>query len=527
MLRILAVALAAASALPATAQPAPKPAQAVTAKGWAFAESDRFRVYSEGGEDVARSMAIKLERLDDAMRLFTGVKPPSGPTPANGKVTLYQFGRGEDIGKLIDAPNVLGFFQRRAGDSVAYVPLIADRKRQSSASPGARQSYDFGPDSIAPEEVLFHEYAHYFMYYHRPAAYPQWYSEGFAELFGTIDLEESGFAIGRAPVSREVEMKLVDVSTAAMFDSKAQFATFPVYGHGWLAVSYLSFKPERKGQLAKYLTSLQRGMDGRKAAQDAFGDLGKLEKEFNAYRRERAMGMRAQYLKQAEPKVTVRSLSPGEAAAMKIVVQSNAGVSREKARGLVGDARRIAAANPASVPAQLMAVEAEYDAGDFDGADKRATAIIAANPDTVEAHLYRAMVAMERAKGDIKWLATARAHFSAANRIDRSEPRALAGYYATFRLANETPPEDALIALESAYAAAPFDFAIRKMLAHLLFLEKRDAQGKTVIAPIAFWPHSNPDTRRLRDLLARFEKGERQPLIDELAPTLKPKRRDI
>lgn len=520
MLKFLAGAVLAASTLPAAAQTAPT-------MSWAYAESDRFRVYSEGGEAAARTMAVKLERLDDAMRLFTGVKPPAGPTPANGKVTLYQFGRSDDIGKLINSPGVYGFFQRRAGDSVAYVPLIADRKKQSTASPGARQSYDFGPDGIDPEPVLFHEYAHYFMYYHRAAAYPIWYSEGFAELFATIKLEETGFALGEAPTYRETEIKLADVNTAQMFNSKAQFVSFPYYGHGWLAVSYLTFKPERKGQLAKYLTALNRGIDGKKAAQDAFGDLGQLQRQLNAYRRERAMGMRAQYLNQTEPKVTVRSLTAAEAAAMKVVVQSNAGVSREKARGLVGEARRIAAQHTGSVAAQLMAVEAEFDAGDFDGADKRAAAVIAANPNAVEAHLYRAMVAMERAKTDPKWLRTARTHYLAVNKIDMEEPRALAGYYAAYRLANETPPESAIIALEAAYTAAPFDDDIRRMLAHLLLLENKDAQAKAIIAPIAFWPHGNPQTRKLRELLAGLDRGERQPLIDELAPSLKPKRRDI
>ncbi|WP_133364897.1 hypothetical protein [Qipengyuania sediminis] len=528
MLKYVAAALLAATAVsPAAAQSAPANSDRAATKYWAFAESDRFRVYSEGGEEAARSMAIKLERLDDAMRLFTGVKPPAGPTPSNGKVTLYQFGSSDDIGGLINAPGVYGFFISRAGDSVAYVPLMADRKKQSTASPGARQSYDFGPDGIDPEPVLFHEYAHYFMYYHRPAAYPMWYSEGFAELFGTIKLDEKGFALGEAPRHRDVEFRMVDVSTAKMFDSKSSFATFPYYGHGWLAVSYLTFKPERKGQLAKYLTALQRGVDGKTAAQDAFGDLGKLERELNAYRRERAMGMRAEYPMQGEPRVTVRKLTEAEAAAMQIVAQADVGLSREKARGLVDDARRVAAQYPQSVRVQLVAVETELAAGNLDEAEKRAAAIVAANPKTVDAHLFRAMVAMERAKSDPKWLATARAHYIAANNVDENEPRALAGYYATYVLAKETPPEGALAALESAFTAAPFDDDIRRKLAHLLLLENKDAQAKMIIAPIAFWPHANKEGKRLRELLAGLDRGERQPLIDELAPSLKPKRRDI
>lgn len=509
MLKFLLVALAGAVAVPAAAQ------------SWAYAESDRFRVYSEGGEEVARAMAIKLERLDDAMRLFTGVKPPPGPTPQNGKVTLYQFGDSDDIGKLINAPGVYGFFSSRAGDSVAFVPLNADKDKVSYVSPGARQSYDFDPKSIEPEPVLFHEYAHYFMYYHRPAAYPLWYSEGFAELFGTIQLESQGFAVGAAPVHRTTELKLFPVNTAKIFNTDARTLSYPPYGHGWLAVSYLTFKPERKGQLAKYLTALNQGVAGKKAAQDAFGDLGVLERELNTYRRERAMGMRASYLRQTEPTVKVRSLTQAEAAAMPIVVQSNAGVDQEKARGLLREARRVADKHPNSLPVQLMAVEAEFDAKDLSAADARATAVLKTHPGAVEAHLYRAYVALERAITSPSWLTTARAHFVAASKADPHDPRALAGYYRTYRLANETPPEDALIALESAYEAAPFDTEIRRMLGHLLLLENKDAQAKVVIAPLAYRPHANAKTRKLRTLFENLEKGERQPLIDELAPTLK------
>lgn len=509
MFKICLAALAVTVAVPAAAQ------------NWAYAESDRFRVYSAGGEEAARTMAIKLERLDDAMRLFTGVKPPPGPTPQNGKVTLYQFGNSDDIGKLINSPGVYGFFSSRAGDSVAFVPLQADKNKGGYVSPGARQSYDFDPTGIEPEPVLFHEYAHYFMYYHRPVAYPLWYSEGFAELFGTIKLEDKGFAVGAVPAHRNTELKLYPVSTAKIFDTDTRNLSYPPYGHGWLTVSYLTFKPERKGQLAKYLTSLNRGANGRTAASDAFGDLGKLEGELNAYRRERAMGMRADYLRQSNPVVRVRTLSEGEAAAMAVAVQSNAGVSREKARGLVREARRIAAKYPQSLPVQLMAVEAEFDANELSAADDRAIEILKTHPDAFEAHLYRGYVAMERAKTNPTWLANARAHFVAGSKVDPADPRALAGYYRTYRLANETPPENALIALESAYEEAPFDEEIRRMLGHLLLLENKDAQAKIVIAPLAYRPHANAKTRKLRELLEGLDKGQRQPLIDELAPSLK------
>lgn len=493
----------------------------LSAEVWAYAESSRFRVYSEGGEESARVMASKLERLDDAMRLFTGTKPATSATSENTKVTIYQFGNSEAIGKLAGMNGVVGFFIPRAGESVAFVPLAADRERPSNSSPGARQGYEFYQNNIDPESVLFHEYAHYFMYQHAPAAYPGWYSEGFAELFGTLKLEPKGFTLGEPAEHRKAEISMVQVDADKMFDTRARYITFPQYGHGWLAVSYLSFKPERQGQLANYLSALNRGVEGRQAAREAFGDLEQLERELNAYRRQRALGLTAQFASQSEPIVSVRRLSTAEAARMPLRVRAKAGVTREQARGMLAEARRLAIQFPESLPVQLTALEAEVDAGELAEAEERAVAVLAKHPKSVETHLFRGQIAMEHARNDPKWLLIARSHFVSANNIDSAHPQALTGYYLSFQLANETPPENALIALESAFDAAPFDSSIRELLSHLLLVEKRDAQARVVLAPIAYRPHGGAKGRKLRELLAKLEEGERKPLLDELAPSLK------
>jgi hypothetical protein len=96
----------------------------------------------------------------------------------------------------------------------------------------------------------------------------------------------------------------------------------------------------------------------------------------------------------------------------------------------------------------------------------------------------------------------------------------LAGYYLTYRLGGKEPPQDAILALESAYELAPFDTGNRRLLAHQLLLEKRDADAMTVLGPIIHSPHSNKRLKSLRALVAKFERGERQPLVDELAPKL-------
>ena len=491
-------------------------------ENWWYAESDHFRVYSAGGQDAAQDMAVKLERVDQAMRLYTGVAAENAPLPDVAKPTIFQFGETKDIGRLIGQENVAGFFIPRAGNSVAFVPLEQGRETKRYSGPGTRDTFDFYDYDIAPDKVLFHEYAHYFMFQHSPAAYPAWYIEGLAELFGQLKLEDDGFALGEVPPHRQGEIAGVNIDLDEIFqrdDRNARSLSYPYYGHGWLLTSYLSFHPERQGQLAQFLRSINAGTPTREAAETAFGDLGNLERELRNYRRERARVMAAKFPVLAAPAVDLRALSAAEAAQMDVMIQSQTGVSRSQAKKVVEDARSLLTKFPDSPSVKRALLEAEFDNMNFQRADELAVAL----SDTdfaLDAHLYRARIAMEYAKKDQSWLATARSHFLAANQIEAKEPNALAGYYLTYRLAGETPPEDALIALEEAYRIAPFDQNIREWLAHLLLLENRQDDALRVLAPIINRPHGGKESKKLRELVNGLEAGEKAALIEELAPSL-------
>lgn len=491
---------------------------------WWSAESDHFKVYSAGTQEDAVAMATKLERLDQAMRLFRGMPLESAEVPDAGKVTVYQFGETRDIGSLINNDGVAGFFIARAGDSVAFVPLKEDRDRASRSSPGTRDQVEFYNYNLPPDKVLFHEYTHYFMFQHAAAAYPFWYIEGLAELFATLELTENGFNLGAVPEYRRGMIQRFDVDTERMFDPPRQMTYMDAmlgYAHGWLATSYLSFEPTRKGQLANYLRLINDGTKSFDAARQAFGDLNALEKELNGYRKQRARGVSVQFPALSTPKIDARELTTDENARMMLQVQQNAGVTKAKAKRLVSDARELAAKHPQSVPVLLTATEAEFDAGNLREADAMAKRVLSVDPESVEANLYLARVAMEYAKQDPAYLAVARNHYVTANRFDNRHPEALAGYYRTYALSNEAPPENALIALENAYQYAPFDEDVRMTLAHLLLTENRDEEALIMLGPIVNSPHASKEEREYRELVAKLEQGDRQPLIDALKPELK------
>lgn len=494
---------------------------------WWLAETGQFRVYSEAGEQEAIDIATRLERVDLAMRVYTGVAyDVDRELPEEAKVSLFQFGDDDDIGDLAGQRGVLGFFIPRAGGSVAFIPVEVD-KRRGYASPGSRSNYALMENTIAVQQVLQHEYFHYFMFQHSPAAYPAWYIEGLAEVFGMLRIEDNTFYLGDPPPARMASIKQVRPNANLMFGtSAANLREYPVYAHGWLATNYLSFEPSRKGQLAEYLKLINQGVDGLEAAKQAFGDLGKLSRELAEYRDARILGIAVPFPPNSNPDVKVRKLSADEAARMMMMIESKAGVTRSKAREQVKDAKQLLEQYPNSVPVLLAALEVEFDATNYTKAQGLVDRILAIDPEEEKAKLYEAWIALEYAKKDPNWLSKARSAFVAANRINPIEPNALVGYYLTYAYADEKAPEAAIIGLEEAYRTAPFDPGIRTLLAHLLLTEGKDEQAIAVLGPLMNSPHSSDEAEELRGLVDKARAGDRQPLIDKLKPKLNDKDED-
>lgn len=491
------------------------------ADSWVEATSDHFIVYSEGTEADARSLATNLERLDGALRMIRGLPADSKALPASTKLTVYQFGETSDIGMLAGSRGVAGFFVPRAGRSVAFVPLRQDREfGQGTRTDGK---------AIDPARVLFHEYTHYFMYQHAAAAYPFWYSEGFAELFGTLQLTDTGFNLGEPPEHRAATLKTMAIDVRKLFDPPREgdySMVLKQYAYGWLASSYLSFEPSRKGQLADYLRRLNAGEQNLVAADKAFGNLDILQKDLDAYRKGRVRAIGVTYSNYTPPKVAVRQMSDAETAQMRIQIRSNRGVTEREARGMVGTVRDLAAKYPDSLPVLLTATEAEFDAGNYDEAERLARRALGVDARSARAQLYLARIALKRAKDDPAQFRTARAAYIAANNIDHDQPEALAGYYLTYALSGEQAPEDALIGLDRAFDLAPFDTSIRTTLAHQLLVENRDKEALILIGTITNDPHSGKRAERYRALVDKLKAGDRQPLMARLAPRLEPIKED-
>lgn len=481
------------------------------AQDWWKAETDKFIVYSSGDSDDARELAENLERLDDALRFMRNLGQDA-PLAAERKLVIFQTGDVEDIGKLAGQRGVAGFFSPREGQSVAFTPTEYGRDLRGRGARVERKR-------ATVEEVMFHEYTHYFMFHHGAAAYPAWYREGFAELFGTIDLKEDGFVVGRPPARGGLLQTSYDISR--MFDppEKMRYADYiQSYGYGWLLTTYLSFTPERQGQLADYLRRLNAGEESLEAAKAAFGDLDQLKREIDRFSGSRAPLTEITFENYQPATATVTPLGPDEEAVMELFIESQAGWDERRADFAAGQMREILGQYPGSVPVMNALMEAEFDGDNLDRAEAVAKQILAQDPDHLRANVFLARIAAKRAEEDVSHWAEARRYFGRASQIDPRNAEVMLGYYLSYYFSDEPMTETALIALEQAYEFAPFSPMVRRTLAHVLLTENRPDAARTVLLPLASDPHGGKRTEKYHELLAQIDEGEFEPVIEELRP---------
>ena len=492
------------------------------AQDWWVAESDHFRVVSEGGKEMASEVATSLERLDQSLRLFRGMPLDEGEVSESEKVTIYQTGTTSDIGDLAYSNGVAGFFSPRAGNSVAFVP--AEKERRSRGRLGTRQ--ETGTD-LNPGQVLFHEYAHYFSRQHAPAAYPFWYSEGFAELFATIRFRDDGFNLGEPPRYRDFVLSQLSFDVEDILDLDTEEGRVNgmdiarQYAFGWMFTSYLTFEPSRQGQLAQYLRLVNGGKPNLEAAREAFGDLRQLQRDLEKYHRGRARAIAVDFPAGSAPDIELTQLDAAGAAAMPIHIRSTAGVNKKNAGEVAEKARALVAQYPQSPMVLDTAMEAEFDAENYASATSLANRLAAVDSETIRPHLYLARIAFEEAKTDPAKVAEARKHLVTANQMDPNRPDVLQAYFDSFVYAGEAIPEDARVGLEQAFRIAPFDIGIRRSLAYLLLLEKRDREALIILGPVVNLPHASGDEiKELREMVKQAEAGDSAALLEELRPKI-------
>lgn len=492
---------------------------------WMVASTDHFVVYGETSERNLRRFAEQLERFDGAMSIVTDT-PRTKPT-RSARVTVYVTGSESELRRLYaqggqDARNIGGFYIPRLEGSVAFVPrLLAARNGDSEL--------DFSTI------VLLHEYAHHFTFANGRFTPPRWFGEGAAEFFASAGFAADGsVTLGRPANHRAAELldapdvTVIDLVDPAHYEKRRgkDRGQDAYYGRAWLLYHFLTFEPARKGQLAAYIDALVAGRSSRDAAEAAFGDLTKLDKELDSYMTRRSLQtltIKGSALPTGD--IEIRTLRPGEAAIMPVVMRSKRGVEAAKvAADILSEARAIAARFPTDAVVLAALAEAERDAGNDDAAIAAADAALAIDPKNIDAHLqkgYSLFAKAERSRDEAA-MRTARRAFVALNKVENDHPVPLFYFYLSYARSGVPPTPNAVAALEQAVEIAPYAHEAVLALAHRRLVEGRYADARTVLQPVAFNPHGGRRSEMLREFLAKLEAAapsDAKTLVEELGAT--------
>ena len=492
--------------------------QVAHAADWYRAESQHFILYSEDSEEDTLEFVQDLERLNEALALLTGVDLQSSDLPPSSKLTVFRYGEQSDMSALATGrrtTGIGGFFIPRVTGSVAFVPRQRNRRR------GISRARDVSSEmQLDPRAVLFHEYVHYFMWQHADAPYPLWYSEGFAEIFSTLEFADDHFVIGKLPTWRSGGLTAVPIDLEATFDpepGRDRYYTARTYAHGWLIANHLTLDPQRRGQMGTYMQAVMQGAGRMDAAQLAFGDLDVLREELEEFRQGSDRIYRVAYSVNSEPEVEIRALSDAEEARMDLMIRSERGVDEDEAERLVRQARRIVERYPNDYSVLLAATEAEFDARNYDEAEALAMRAMEIDPQSTEAAMFYADVALRRSFENPEELLEARSRFAAANQLENDHAYPLFGYYLTYLLdEGQAVPDSAKMALEASFGYAAYDSGVRQALVHLLLQEDRIAEARLVGSQ---WMDGQGRFQCVvRAKFNEFQNGDREGLLEVFRP---------
>lgn len=459
----------------------------VAEAAWREARSPHFIVYSDDSEAAVRNTATRLERFDQIVRRLHRL--PEMPGQASNPVTVYVVPSIYAVQKLYHGDgSVAGFYVPRASGSVAFTPRNGD---------GA------GDQDLKPQIVLFHEYAHHLLLGNSTVAYPPWFTEGYAEFVSTTRLDKTSALVGVAAQHRAYGLlATAGISIQRLLDARryklSETEEEALYGRGWLLTHYLLFDPARMAKFKTYITMLNTGTPAIDAATKAFGDLKALNRDLDRYlAASKIPGLTIQYANLPAVTVTVSALSAGAAALMQSRMVSERGVDRKTALSLYAKSSAAAVRYPTDPVVQAWLAEMAYDAGKDDEAEAAADRALAADPKSVQAATYKAMVRMRRAQAaktpDAAAWAEARRWIVKANRLDPDNAEPLSLFYASFGLEHRMPTASAAQGLERAFELVPQDASLRMAMVRQKLIDKDLDGAKAMLRPLAYDPHSPPD----------------------------------
>jgi hypothetical protein len=453
---------------------------------WVKAETDRFIIYGDVPEATARDYAVKLSTFDKV--LHTYVPQAADVAPAR-KFEVYLVSQA-GLNRVWPGSSgaIGGFYTTTSQVEFAAVSISAP--------------------VMSGDTVLFHEYAHHFMFANFPAAYPTWFTEGWAEYFGNTQITPDLIKVGAYNKDRVWWLGSDWIRWGELFDkAPGDIDSWGAlyYPQSWLFIHYMLGDKARAEQLNRITAAIATGEVPSKAIQRIMGlSLAQLNRDLHAYRE-----LRLLVIKNAvpPPQVTVTVLPPSaDDLLLERLRLARAEIGKPDRFGFLSTIRRRAAKFPGDALADQVLALAEFTYGDVAAGEAIVARRLAASPDEVEtlriAGMGQVIAAERNPKSREARYRAARPFLIRAYGLDPTDFRTLYAYAFSRRLEPGFPNVNDLKALEEAHGLAPSAADITLLAGDALLRGGQPARGRGLLAILANDPHGGRLTQRAKALLA-------------------------
>jgi len=242
------------------------------AENWVKVKSPHFTVLSNGSERQARQMALGFEQIH---AVFTNVIPG-----------LRTDSSAETI---VIAPKDLSTLNELFPGDKKYTSHLAGLFLKGWETDYAVVRLDIQDEDRA---AVYHEYIHKLLHLNFTRL-PTWVDEGLAEFFGNTWMRSDGIFIGAPSQGRLIDLRsrpmypietILSVGHGSPYYRDEDKAPM-FYAESWSLTHFLMFGQgmEQGRKMNVYLASLQKGIEGGKAFEQAFGSPKDLEKSYQTY----------------------------------------------------------------------------------------------------------------------------------------------------------------------------------------------------------------------------------------------------
>lgn len=456
---------------------------------WLRAESAHFVVYGDVGEGDLRNYVRKVERFDSLLRLYY----PIANERQGGKLEIFLAHGIDDLRRVSPglSSGIAGFY---TGD-VDRIFAMVDLSRSEGDS------------------TLLHEYGHHFMRANMPAAYPGWFTEGFAEYYSTADLSPTRIRVGLSSPGRMNSLTIGVNSWVSMDAVLGRSKVPPSQGHSyyaqaWALTHYFMSTPERRQQLSQYLRGSMIGADPVENLQAATGMTpAQLQRAIHNYVSGSInYSILQQTFTPADVTITRMPRSARDLVWLDLRMDRLAPEGKVEA---IQQVRERAARNPGDAFAAIVLAKAEIQAEQWQAAEDALASLVAADAPNTEALRLTAIAKMHRADADdfdpadkVAVYRDAQRLLSRAVQADGTDYRLYLALDETRRGAPGYPTDNDLNVLLAAEEYAPQVDQVRFLAAQALVNRGVYQQAVEILAPVASNPHGGERMQSARDLLA-------------------------